>query len=248
VTSHRDVVGRLDEFIIGADALRAVSRKHMTWDLWIDEVESFLRHTLGEPVEKEFKRSLTPSAVLTFGDPQPIYLEALQQSVNKLAVIRKRVIRGDYDVQLQEGPGQTEKAAAAPASVFISHSGETPAFSRLIRFLGDLGVNPLVAEWLPFKGRTVPEHVRGTMDGCQAAVVFATAADAVGERKQPGRGALIETGILQQRFGDKVVYLVEEGAELGPMADGFAHESFTQDCLERAFHRIVVELKAHDMI
>ena len=86
------------------------------------------------------------------------------------------------------------------------------------------------------------------MEGSEAAIVFATQADVVGDRAQPGRGALIETGILQERFGEGVVYLVEGGSELGPMADNFARESFTQDCLERAFHRIVVELKAHGLI
>lgn len=67
-------------------------------------------------------------------------------------------------------------------------------------------------------------------------------------RHQPGRGALIETGILQERFGERVIYLVENGSEFGPMAENFARESFTQDNLERAFHRIVVELKACGLI
>lgn len=132
--------------------------------------------------------------------------------------------------------------------VFISHSGESTAFHRLLRFLWSLGVEPVVAEWLPFSGRLVPEHVRATMDSCECALVLATGSDEVGERKQPGRGVLIETGILQERFGERVIYLVEEGAQLGPMADGFARESFTQDNLERAFERIVVELKAHSLI
>ena len=136
----------------------------------------------------------------------------------------------------------------ARARVFISHSGESAAFHRLLRFLWSLGVEPVVAEWLPFSGRLVPEHVRATMDSCECAIVLATGSDEVGERKQPGRGVLIETGILQERFGERVIYLVEEGAQLGPMADGFARESFTQDNLERAFERIVVELKAHDLI
>jgi len=245
--SRQDVVGRLDGLIVGADALRAVSRKHMTWDLWIDEVESFLRRTLGGDVEKEFRKALTPGAVLTFGDPQPIYLEALQQGVNKLAVIRKRVIRGDYDAQLEGTLKGVEREGAVP-SIFIAHSGEPPALFRLTRFLEALRVKPVIAEWLPFKGRQVPDQARSAMDGCVAAIVFATAADAVAERKQPGRGALTETGILQERFGQKIIYLVEEGVELGPMLDSFAREFFTQDCLERAFSRVVVELKGHAII
>ncbi len=86
------------------------------------------------------------------------------------------------------------------------------------------------------------------MSSCVGAIVFATATDQVGGRKQPGRGVLIEVGILQERFNERVIYLVERGCELGPMANNFACEFFTQDNLEQAFQRLVVELKSHGLI
>ncbi len=132
--------------------------------------------------------------------------------------------------------------------IFISHSGENLAFYRLVSFMWELGVEPVVAEWKPFKGQPVPEHVRSAMESCVAAIVFATAADQVGDRKQPGRGVLIETGMLQERFSERVIYLIENETELGPMADNFACEFFTQDNLEAAYRRVIIELRAFGLV
>lgn len=156
-------------------------------------------------------------------------------------------------VPVDEAPPQPHAAGTGSQRpvrprIFISHSGEGPAFYRLVLFLWDLEVEPVVAEWQPYQGQPVPQNVRSAMDSCVAAIVFATATDQVGDRKQPGRGALIETGILQERVGEQVIYLVEKGVELGPMADNFACEFFTQDNLEAAYRRVIIELRAFGLI
>lgn len=147
--------------------------------------------------------------------------------------------------ELEEFP-EAETATETPhvpPKVFIAHSGETPALNRLLRFLRALGVDPQVAEWLPYSGAQVPDHVRSAYQDCRCAVVFAEATEQVGDRGQPGRGVLIEIGLLREYFGDRIVYLREEGTDLGPMAEGFACTFFTQGSLEEAFYRIVVEFK-----
>jgi hypothetical protein len=142
--------------------------------------------------------------------------------------------------QVKELATRVEKAeVGSRPKVFIAHSGDTPALSKLTRFLTDLGVEPVIAEWVPYRGRQVPDHVRETMEDCVCGVVFATR---VG-KKQPGRGVLIETGIFQEHFGNRVIYLGEHGVSFGPMADGFARESFSRRNMERVFHRLVIELK-----
>ena len=246
--SRDEIAGGLAEFMVRAEELPTISHKDVRWDLWKDEVLSYLRRTLGQDAEKEFKRVMAVSTIAWWGDEDVPYVNSLSEGVKKLAVMRQRVIRGEYDAQLQGSPDKVQEHAALAPSVFIAHSGEPPALHRLTRFLEALGVKPVIAEWLPFRGAQVPDHARSSMDGCDAAIVFATVSDAAGQRQQPGPGALIETGILQERFGDRVIYLVEKGAHFGPMADGFAHESFTRNCLEKAFHRIVVELRAHKVI
>ena len=241
--SREEVAKKLQAFIDAAEGLRGYHHTSLEWALWRDEVHIYLRRVLGQQAATDFHNKVIVPVIGPV-DLQPYHIRALDGAVVRLHVEKARVERGEYD----PAPSDEASQRSAPPSVFIAHSGEPPALFRLTRFLKDLGVTPVVAEWLPFKGRQVPDQARAAMDACDAAIVFATAANTVGERKQPGRGALIETGILQERFGSKVIYLVEEGAELGPMADGFAHESFTQDCLEKAFHRIVVELKAHKIV
>lgn len=239
--------------------LQNVRYQGRDWRLIEDELDKFLRTNLGDDAAWAVHNALNPGRIRVRMQDYPIgdnvdpewkaeRVEAVQTQLHMLV----RDLKSGYLVPKEETPTRTSVGPRQPVKphprLFISHSGETEAFYRLNRFLKDLGMDPVVAEWLPFRGRQVPHHVRNTMENCQAAIVFATRADQVGERSQPGRGALIETGILQERFGEKVVYLVEEAAEFGPMADNFACESFTQDCLERAFHRIVVELKAHGLI
>ena len=199
---------------------------------------------------------LMPDAVLkSFGTLFPIHAMSkhlpalrLQARLSRLISRLEALLEEPTDATTphQKVPTTDDGASVRPR-VFVSHSGESIALHRLLQFLRDLGIEPVVAEWVPFKGQLVPEHVRQTMDSCVSAIVFATADPAV-ERAQPGRGVLIETGILQERFSERVVYLVEEGTKFGPMADNFACEPFTEDNLERAFSRVVIELKALGLI
>jgi len=241
--SRQEVIEKLQGFIDASEPLKTQHHTSLEWALWKDEVHMYLRRVLGQQAAADFHNKL----IVPFIGPvdlQPYYVRALDAAVTCLHIEKARVERGEYD----GAPSDDAPQRSAPPSVFIAHSGEPNALHRLTRFLEALGVKPVIAEWLPFRGRQVPDHARSSMDGCDAAIVFATVSDAVGQRQQPGPGALIETGILQERFGDRVIYLVEKGAHFGPMADGFAHESFTRNCLEKAFHRIVVELRAHKVI
>ncbi len=189
--------------------------------------------------------TLWPIGAMTKDLPSLRLQARLTRLINRLEMV--------LGVPAGEAPPQPHAAGTGSQRpvrprIFISHSGEGSAFYRLVLFLWELAVEPVVAEWRPFQGQPVPQHVRSAMDSCVAAIVFATAADQVEGRKQPGRGALIETGILQERFGKRVIYLVEKGVELGPMADNFACEFFTQDNLEAAQRRVVIELRALGLI
>ena len=200
---------------------------------------------------------LMPDAVLqSYGTLFPIqsmtnYLPALRLQVRLTRLINRLEEVLGVPAE-EESPKPNEVGAESQGSVrprvFISHSGESLALHRLLRFLRDLEIEPVVAEWVPFRGKPVPKHVTDTMASCVSAIVFATATDEVRGRRQPGRGVLIETGILQERFGERVVYLIEEETEFGPMADNFACEFFTQDNLEKALHRLVIEFRALGLI
>jgi predicted nucleotide-binding protein len=244
MTRRQEVAAKLQEFIDAAGRLRGRHRTSAEWALWEDEVYRYLRREIDQQAATDFHNKMHAGFSWASADASQEDMRFVDKAVVHLQVVKARVDRGEYDA---ESPGDLVRPAT-PRSVFIAHSGEPAALFRLRRFLEALGVRPVIAEWLPFRGQQVPDHARSSMDGCDAAIVFATAADAVGERRQPGRGLFTETGILQERFGEKVIYLVEEGVELGPMLDSYAREFFTQECLERAFYRVVVELKEYEII
>ncbi len=139
-------------------------------------------------------------------------------------------------------PEATTTAQDALPKIFIAHSGESSALNRLIRFLRALKVEPQIAEWLPYAGAQVPDHVRSVYSDCAGAIIFAEASEAAPAK--PGPGVLIEVGLLQAHFQNRIVYLREEGTTTGAMADSFAAAFFTPDNLEQAFYRVVVELKS----
>jgi len=249
--SREEMARKLQTFIDAAGRLRSLYHAGAEWALWEDEVYSYLQRVADQQAATDFHNKLNNitegvGVTWTSVDSRSEHLRFLDRAVVHLEVVKARVERGDYE------QNRAPKVQLVPikkaATVFIAHSGEPPALSRLADFLKALGVEPVIAERLPFKGRQVPDQARSAMNGCAAAIVFATAADAATDRTQPGRGLLNETGVLQEQFGDKIIYLVEEGVQLGAMLDSYARESFTQECLEKAFHRIVVELKAHRII
>jgi hypothetical protein len=171
--------------------------------------------------------------------------DAIIESAAAQAAEELRVEVSALKAEVKELRAKVEKAhPGSKPKVLIAHSGDTKALYKLTRFLNDLGVEPVVAEWLPYKGRQVPDHVRDNLAECACAVVFATRVS----KSQPGRGVLIETGILQEHFGERVVYLAEHGVAFGPMADSFARESFSRRNLERVFHRLVIEFKQFGIV
>lgn len=143
---------------------------------------------------------------------------------------------------------QVTSGQLAKPKAFIAHTGNSGAFHRLLRFLTTLGVDPQVAEWLPSSGAHIPDHVRSIYQDCACAIVFAEAIHRAGGKGQTGTGVLIEVGLLQSHFSDRIIYLREEGVSFGPMADSYVAEFFTQDNLEAAFQKIVLELKAWGLI
>lgn len=246
----QELIQALLGYIRRAEELMGTTFESVEQDIYDDELPALIRRYFGAKEANIFRQMLRPPVriyTVSRATEQIDRADCLENVWKRLMVLNAGIERGEH-VPPSSDPAPANRETTSPPAVFISHSGENEAFYRLTRFLNELGVQPIIAEWLPFGGRSVPDQVSEAIESCAAAIVFATRADQVGDRSQPGRGALIETGILRQRFGERVIYLVEEGAEFGPMAENFARESFTQDNLERVFHRLVVELKAYGLV
>ena len=95
---------------------------------------------------------------------------------------------------------------------FIAHGGGFRALNKLKDFLYALGIEPLILEEQPSKGRSIDENVEYYLDQADCAIVLATKGDIDGQTGEflPRGNILIEIGRFQERFPEKTVYLLEE--------------------------------------
>jgi CheY-like chemotaxis protein len=143
---------------------------------------------------------------------------------------------------------RTPSAPSVEPRAFLAHGGGTEALNKLSVFLEKLGVKPLIVEWLPSEGRSVNTNVEYYLAQADCGIVLATRDDLVDGKFQPRGNVNIELGRFQERFPGKVIYLLEEGASFPSNVSEKVWERFTQDNMERAFVKVVTELKAFELI
>lgn len=133
---------------------------------------------------------------------------------------------------------------------FIAHGPMSSSLEKLRKFLTALGIQPLVIEEEPSEGRSINEQVEFYLDEADCAIVFGTADDK--ELKDgklyPRRNVCIEIGRFQERFPNRIIYLLEEGASLPTNVSGKIYEPFTQENMEEAFTKTALELKAFGLL
>jgi predicted nucleotide-binding protein len=140
------------------------------------------------------------------------------------------------------------RARSGGARVFISHAGQTNVLARIESFIRSIGLYPIVVARGPSEGLSVDALVDKRMNESDCAIILATSDEAVSKRKQPRPNVLHEIGLAQAKFGDKVIYLKEEGCEFPSNVNPKVWENFTRDNLEFAFEKIAKELRAFDLL
>ncbi len=142
------------------------------------------------------------------------------------------------------------KVKSEQPRVFIAHGGKTAARDKLCRFMNSLGITPLIIEEEPKEGRSVNQQVEHYLEQADCAIVFGTADDK--ELKDgklyPRRDVYIEIGRFQQKFPNKIIYLLEAGASLPSNISEKLYTRFTQENMEEAFVTVARELKAFGLI
>ena len=128
--------------------------------------------------------------------------------------------------------------------VFISHGTQTQALTKVERYIRALGLDPVIVIRKPSEGLSVDDLVDKRMSESDCALVLATADEEVAGRRQPRPNVIHEIGLAQEKLGEKVIYLKEEGCEFPSNIRPKVWGSFTQDNLEEAFEKIILELRA----
>ncbi|MBN2379009.1 nucleotide-binding protein [candidate division WOR-3 bacterium] len=143
----------------------------------------------------------------------------------------------------------TVKAKADIAKVFISHGPPTSVLDRVFKFVrDDLGLEPIVAEWTASEGRGIRPDAEKKIQESHCAIILAEKDPDDPKGKNPRGNVLIESEHAKLMLKDKLIWLKEEGVEWPSMNRAIIWESFTQDCLEKAFAKIVRELRAFDLL
>ncbi len=129
------------------------------------------------------------------------------------------------------------------AKAFISHGGRKPSLAIVEDFLRALGVEPIVVEKRASEGREAHDNVDKYRELSDFAIVLWTrdVEDAKGDWLPSGSVA-VESGELRVRFGDRVIYLKEEGVRLPTMGGTTVYEPFSEENMAAAFQKIVTEL------
>lgn len=133
---------------------------------------------------------------------------------------------------------------------FIVHGGKSEARDKLYRFLSALGIKPLIIDEEPREGRSVNEQVEHYSKQADCAIILGTADDK--ELKDgklyPRRNVFIEIGRFQEKFSNRIIYLLEEGASLPSDISEKLYTPFTRQCMDEAFITVARELRKFGLI
>jgi len=214
------------------------------FQLWRDKVEQIIKSGLSQDDFKTFISTNLPILIFDFLTTstarQDDYLKRLvEYGVNIEKIIQKYKILGIEEEPASEKPIKEEKP-----KVFIAHGGKSEARDKLFRFLTALGTTPLIIDEEPREGRSVNEQVEYYSEQADCAIILGTADDK--ELKDgklyPRRNVHIEIGRFQEKFPNKIIYLLEDGASFPSNISEKLYTPFTKDSLDEAFMTIAREL------
>jgi len=173
--------------------------------------------------------------------------EALNDAtVNLTMAISKLEREIDEGYRDEEGNiiEKPRKIFTEPPKAFIAHGGDSPALKKLKGFLEALGVQPLVVEEQPSKGRSIAENVDYYARQADCAIILATKGDIDARTGGfiPRGNVLMETGKLQEIFKDRIVYLLQAGTKFPTNISEKVRERFTSQNMDNAFIKIAKEL------
>jgi len=140
---------------------------------------------------------------------------------------------------------QTKMTTEAPKA-FIAHEGETKTLNKLKNFLDALGVKYLIAEIEPSNGRLVEPQVTSTYGNADFTIILATKGKLINKetgKPQMGTNVADELGRAREVFKNKIILLLETGVEAHTNISGIVHERFKPQSMDKAFTKIVKELR-----
>jgi len=240
--NKKEAIQFLRETLKSIPELARLGPYNYEYQLWHKTVEGVLEGVFGED-SSEYKDFKNAFLHVSTGDSQREYGTDLKMRETAiLSIIKKHEILG-----IEEKPASM---AGSPPKTFIAHGGKSEAREKLYRFLIALNVTPLVIEEEPREGRSINEQVDYYSEQADCTIILGTADDK--ELKDgklyPRRNAYIEIGRFQEKFPNKIIYLLEEGASFPSNISEKLYTHFTQESMDEAFITMARELTAFGML
>jgi hypothetical protein len=128
--------------------------------------------------------------------------------------------------------------------VFIAHGGLPPFLKEIEAFFDAIGIEAIVAEYSANNGAILlPKIVPLITESDFALVIWSQDGTDSKGNYLPSPSVDGEAGIIQQKFGNRVIYLREKGVQIPTIFTGLVYEEFTRDNLAPVFKRIIIELR-----
>lgn len=251
--NSKKIIKELDQKIKELDELVLNEKIHLSGTMfthyflkWRREVEYIIAHSFGEN-SRQFTNFKQTTEMPRSIKGKPEQLREYRQK--KILAARAEVEAVISEIE-KFGLPEVQEASTSLPRIFIAHGGKTMALDKLCDFIKALNLDPLIAEETPSEGRSVNEQVEWCLNNSDCAIILGTAddKDLKDGKLYPRRNVHIEIGRVQERFPNRVIYLLEEGASFPSNISEKVYERFTQKNMEKAFIKIAKELTKFGII
>jgi predicted nucleotide-binding protein len=229
----------LKECLLEITQLKNLPLDNQEYPLWRDKVLDILEERFGkQSIEWERFARARIGRSSAWEPQQEDYISEINMRETALkSIIQKSEMLG---IEIEN-----ENEIVTPPKAFIVHGGKSGVLDKLCDYIEALGIKPLIVEMLPSKGMLVADKVKKYQQEADCAIVLATRGgiiDSKSGKQHPRLNVIDELSYFYEAFPERVIVLLEKGAELPSNKAALTYETFARQSMDRAFSAIAREL------
>lgn len=242
--AKKEVIDLLNQLLLELPQLRELNHDNEEFALWHLKTRDTLESAFGKNSE-EYRR-FTKAGVLQYGERHLPSEQEMQEKYLKDLGSYETLLKSIIQRQQIKSSSHSTNEKEIKIKAFIAHEGMTTALDKVKAFLDALGIVYLLAETEPSNGRFTEGQVDWTQGQPDFAIILATKGKFINKKtRKPCMGMNVadELGRARKVFQNHIILLVQTGVELHSNVSGIVYERFTPRNTEKAFMKIVKELR-----